>query len=168
VNTDEFAGMYGLYRDRVYWYFLGRTGSPEDAADLTQTTFVKAYQAAERYRPDIGPFSAWLFTIARNSAGSFARKRRTISWADMPSGYAETIPAPSRDGLVVTDTERLRRSLAELDPQAQDMLLLRFEAELTVAEVAATIGRSSEATKKALQRTLKKLKEIYDDMPLRV
>jgi RNA polymerase sigma factor (sigma-70 family) len=168
VNADEFAGMYGQYRDRVYWYFLGRTGNAEDAADLTQTTFVKAYQAAERYRPDRGPFSAWLFTIARNTAGSFARKRYTISWADMPDGYAEMIPAPPRDGLVGMDTERLRRALAELDPQAQDMLLLRFEAELSVAEIAATMGRSSEATTKALQRTLKKLKEIYDDTPLRV
>ena len=67
--------VYADQLPRVYNYFRYRVGDDALAEDLTATTFEKAWRARKRYRRDRAAFSTWLFTIARNVATDYYRRR---------------------------------------------------------------------------------------------
>src|SRR4051812_38705252 len=67
-SSEAFGDLYRLYLPRVYRYLSTRTASPEEAADLTQQVFLRAFHALPGYRAKEAPFTAWLFRIARNAA----------------------------------------------------------------------------------------------------
>ena len=72
-------------------------------------------------------------------------------------------PGPDAEPIQVDEFDRLRTCLRQLEPRGQELILLRFESGLTVSEISTVIGKTTEATKKQLQRTLKRLREVYDD-----
>lgn len=162
-----FGKLYQMYRDRVYWYLLARSGNVEDAADLTQHVFLRAMDALAQYRPEKGPFVAWLFGIARNAATNFRqRSLQTVAW-DLPVGERSAETEQSLEEIILRreSLDQLRRLCAALDPVKQELLALRFVAGLTSAEIGVVIGKSEAAAKKLLTRIVQHLKEQYHDLP---
>jgi RNA polymerase sigma-70 factor (ECF subfamily) len=160
-----FETLYRHYRDRIYWYLLARTQQEEDAADLTQQVFVQALGALHQYHERKGSAAAWLFGIARHAATDMHRRRRvTIAWDHLPmalhpnDGSDVEADAVRRESL-----SRLARLLATLPKDKRDLLALRFAGDLTIPEIAAVVGKSAEATRKQLTRTLQSLEEQYHD-----
>jgi RNA polymerase sigma factor (sigma-70 family) len=111
VETPEAFGLlYGRYAARVFRYVLSRTGSRDEAADLTQLTFARAFKALPRFRPGRTPFVAWLFRIARNAVTDAHRRRRaTVSFDGLPEALV------AADGL---SPEALLRSASAGDSGA--------------------------------------------------
>lgn len=168
ADRAAFGPLYECYVDRIYAYLRARTGNAEDAADLTQQVFLQALDALPRYRSGSAPFAAWLFRIARNSAINFHRRHpNTITWDLVPEAL-QPIVEDDLVGRVVRQERfvRLRALFGALDPAARELLLLRFTAQLTIAEIAAVLGTSDGATKMRLRRALRALKEKYYDHPL--
>jgi RNA polymerase sigma-70 factor (ECF subfamily) len=165
-DPAAFAPLYHQYRHRIYAYLFTRLGDADDAADLTQQVFLQALAALPRYRFRTAPFGVWLFRIARNAAADLQRRRqrRTLPWEAVPD---EAQPRAEHDvEEVVVRREalaHLRATLRSLDPDTQDLLMLRFAARLTAAEIGALTGRSTAATNKRLQRALHTLKEQYHE-----
>lgn len=165
TDASAFNALYRRYRIRLYWYLRTRTATDEDAADLTQQTFLQVWDALPRYQERGLPFAAWLFRIARNLAANAARKRRdTIDWDTLP----ETLPSHTPDDLEARALHnetlaQLRALLRQLDPDKREMLILRFVAGLTVRELAVVLGTGEEAMKKRLGRTIHALKEQFDE-----
>jgi len=164
-NPAEFAHIYARYRHRVYAYLRVRLVNEEDAADMTQHVFLHAFDALPRYRPRAVPLGAWLFRIARNAATDVQRRHRpTIPWENVAYG-----PEPSSDQDVEAQVlqreavDHLHALLYSLDPDTREVLLLRFAARLTAAEIGVVIGKSHAATRQRLARALHSLKERYDD-----
>jgi len=164
-RPNDFGILYERYLPRLYRYMLTRMGSREDAADLTQLVFTRAFAGLAGYRSNRAPFPAWLFRIARNAAADAHRRRRaTVSWGGLPEaliamdGTEPEAIAEKRDRLT-----RLRSLLERLDPAKRELLALRFASELSVREIAAVLGKSEAAVKKQLTRTITTLKEYYHD-----
>jgi RNA polymerase sigma-70 factor (ECF subfamily) len=165
ADRAAFAPLYERYRDRVYAYLRARTPSAEDASDLMQQVFVRALAALPQYRGHHETVAAWLFRIARNAAVDFHRRRRdTIAWDLVPEALQ---PQSGQDleAQVLREeaVARLRALLMGLNQDTRELLALRFAARLTVAETAAVLGKSEAAIKKQLVRTIRTLKERYDD-----
>jgi len=164
-QPDNFGILYERYLPRIYRYMLSRMGSPDDAADLTQIAFTRAFDGLAGYRSNRAPFSAWLFRIARNTATDAHRRRRpTVSWGGLP----EALTAADGAGpeAIAQKRERLahlRILLQQMDPTKRELLALRFAGDLSSREIAAVTGRSEAAVKKQLTRTIAKLKEYYRD-----
>ena len=167
ADPAAFGALYQRYLGRVYGYLWARTGSAEDAGDLTQQVFLQALEALPRYRERGLPFAAWLFRIARNAAANWWRRQRpAVSWDLLPE--ASRLPgegwidpaaqAERRDSL-----RRLQGRIAALSAEKRELLELRFAAGLTAREIAAVVGKSEGAVKKQLARTLHALKEPDDD-----
>lgn len=163
ADPAAFGVLYERYRNRIYWYLLAHTHSVEDAADLTQQVFLRAFDALHQYRPHKGAFFVWLMAIAHHSSANFHRgHRKTLAWEDVPEHLHPTTDV---------DTEIVRREtlahaqalLDELDSSKRELLILRFVAGLTASQIASVIGKSEAATKKQLARTLHMLKEKYYD-----
>jgi RNA polymerase sigma-70 factor (ECF subfamily) len=169
ADRTAFAAIYTRYVSRVFQYLLTYADSPDDAADLTQIVFLRAFESLPTWRRHRGgTFAGWLFRIAHNAAiDAYRRRRRTLPWDHLPE-YALTARGPQPETAAVQHEalNRLRVLVAELSVEKQEMLALRFAAGLTVAETAVALHKSEAAVRKQLNRTVRALKEQFDDYGL--
>lgn len=162
--TDDFEALVREYEKPVYNLALRMTGSVEDAQDLTQETFIKAYRRLDSFRGD-SKFSAWLYRIASNVCLDHLRSKArsgTVSIAVSDEDGAELdIPdtAPSVEETVLGNLTReaVQRGL-DLLPEAQrQILLLREINGLSYEEIAQTLSLESGTVKSRIFRARKKL-----------
>lgn len=165
ADPEAFEDLYRRYLVRVYAYLRARTDTREDADDLTQEVFERALAALPRYREQGNPFGAWLFRIARNVATDFHRHRRaTVAWDLLPEALRISgAPGPEAEVLRRESADRLRGLMTGLDPERRELLALRFAGGLKIKEIADVVGRSEAAVKMDIWRTLRALKERYDE-----
>jgi RNA polymerase sigma-70 factor (ECF subfamily) len=166
VQPEAFGQLYQRHVTSVYRYVRTRTASDEEAADVTQSVFIKAMASLDRFRPG-SPFAAWLFRIARNaSTDAYRRRRKTVGLDALPESVLESLADSPED--VVLKQERLRRLrglVARLDADKQELLALRFGAGLTLREIAGVVGKREGAIKKQMSRVMAALKEQYFEQP---
>lgn len=160
-----FAALYRRYLRRVYRYLLTYAEREEDAADLTQHVFLRVLEALPGYTDRGAPFAAWLFRIARNVAtDAYRRRRKTIPWEHVPESL---LPFGGQDPLAASirreALNELRVLVAQLDPEKQELLALRFAAGLTSAEIGTVVGKSEVAVKRQLSRTIASLRGPFRD-----
>ena len=162
AEPEAFGLIYQRYVDRVYAYMRTRLASEQDAADLTQQVFIRAFQGLPKYRSGRAPFAAWLFRIAANAATDEFRRKRAPALAlqFLPESLSPATASaiePEESGRL----ELLREQLADLPGRQRELLALRFAAGLTAREIGALTGKSEAAVQKQLSRTLSTLKEHY-------
>ncbi len=159
-----FTVVYETYLDRVYAYVRARSGSVEDAADLTQQVFLQAFEGLPRFRGRDDQAPAWLFRIVRNLLSNHWRRRRvTVAWDVIPEALQPRTDDAVDAGLLRQEALLpLSALLRALKPDMQELLALRFMAQLTVPEIAAVLGKSEAATSKQLSRAVARLKEQYN------
>ncbi len=164
AEPAAFEALYARYFPRVYRYLAARAETTEDAADLAQAVFERAFVAIGRYRPGKTPFASWLFRIARNAAIDAHRQRRpSVPWELLPAFEPAAGESPEHGALRTERVRELRRAIATLNNEKRDLLALRYAGGLTVPEIAPLVGKNPEAVKKQLQRTLQQIKEHYRD-----
>ncbi len=156
TDASAFGRLYNLYVQPVYRYLLSRVGSVHEAEDLTSQTFIAAYEALPKYR-ERGLFAAWLFRIARSKMNDQYRKRKH----EVPIELAGTVDDQEDAlGRVILDDQiqRLRVIISNLDSSDQELIRLRYVADLSFAEIAELLGKREDAVKKTLYRLLAQLK----------
>ena len=162
-DTAAFADLYDLYAQRVYRYLLSKTGNQQDAEDLTTQTFLAALQSFPKYRHR-GNFAAWLFSIARNkTTDHFRRQQRQVSLEEVGGGDS---PDWRANGVAREQTIDLSVLINGLPEKDQELLRLRFVAEMKFSEIAALVGKREGAVKKKVYRLLARLEsqlEGYDE-----
>lgn len=166
-DVDAFGTLYERYVDRIYAYPRARAASPEEAADLTQEVFLRAFDAVAHYQPGRASFATWLFRIARNAATDAHRRRKpTVAWDLLPAMLQPIAEGdPEAGALRAEASAHLRAMLERCDARTRELLVLRYAAGLSIAEIAPIVGKSEAAVKKGLTRalrTLRALKEQYD------
>ena len=151
-DQTAFASLYEQYSPLVYRFLRRRLdGADEIVEDLTEDVFVKVYEKLDRYVERGLPFTAWLYRIAHNHLVDYLRSLPRLSAtsldavAEMPE--RSTTNAFSR----VIDRQSLEPALARLTPEQRQAVELRFIEGMSVAETAATMGRSDEAVPGSLK-----------------
>ena len=158
-DHQAFATLYEAYRPLVYRFLRRRLdGSDESVEDLTEDVFVKLFEKLDRYVERGLPFTAWLYRIAHNQLVDFVRTlpRHAAQPLDVVEDVPEHQAAAEYHG--VLDREVLEPALARLTADQRQAVELRFLKGMSVAETAATMGRSEEAVKKLQARALANLR----------
>lgn len=152
-DTDAFAGLLQRHQSGVYTHMLRMVRRPEDAMDLTQESFVKAFKYLAHYNPRWA-FKTWLMTIATNTAINFIQKRRlqTVSLEEV----AEPAAVPRSHAKELEPA--LLAALAQLPEKARAMFNLRYQEGLPLAEIGAMLGESLANVKVTLHRARRFLK----------
>ncbi len=161
-DPAAFSALYRSYVTPVYRYLYSRTGNAAEAEDLTTTVFMSALENLQRYQEQ-GNFKAWLFTLARNKlADSYRRERWHLPLEEWASAMGPNGNDPERTVIKMETMDRLKRLFQELKPEQQELLHLRFAAQLSFAQIAQVVGRSEAAVKMAVYRILQQLNAAWE------
>jgi RNA polymerase sigma-70 factor, ECF subfamily len=156
-DGDAFAVLYTRHVDRIYRHCYYYMGNRTDAEDVAQQTFLHAWRAIGRYRRSNAPFLAWLLTIAGNLAISQLRRAREIP-RDV-AARQESMEDDPQDIVATLDScDTVRRVVLELKPDRQQVIILRFIEGLSIAEVAAALGKSENNISVVQHRALSDLR----------
>lgn len=154
------------YEKNVYNLALRMVGNSEDAADMSQEAFIKAYNSLTSFRGD-SKFSVWLYRIVSNVCLDYLRsrgRRQTVSLSaenddgeDVEIDIADETQSPERllDRRLTRDA--VRRGLAALPPEHRQILLLREIQGLSYDEIADALGIKAGTVKSRIFRARKKL-----------
>ncbi len=162
IDPEAFGTLYQRYLERVYRFLLTHTSAAEEAADLTQQVFLRAFNAICSYHPQGVPFAAWLFRIARNLL--IDRERRlgrtpdSVRLFDAVQMHMKAETDVEAEVLQREIAARLAGLLAQLPAEKRQLLALRFAAQLSAREIASVVGRSEAGVQKQLERIIHDLK----------
>lgn len=165
-NADEYEKLVLEYQKNVYNLALRMTGDSEDAADMAQEAFIKAYSSLSGYRGD-SKFSVWLYRIVSNVCLDFLRakkRRQTVSLSvtdddgeDTELDIADESKSPERIFERAMTRDAVRRGLAALTPEYRQILILRELQGMSYEEIAEVLGLESGTVKSRIFRARKKL-----------
>lgn len=159
-DAAAFTALFDQYLGPITSYLYRLTGDRDAADDLAQETFLKAYRALGRTEPALNA-RAWLYRIATNTARSWQRRRRLLTW--LPLGDGRAIE-PADDQSPVDDLgerELVAAVLRRVGPAHASVLLLRHHQRLSLEETAAALGVSANTAKVRLYRARKAFVAAY-------
>ena len=146
-------------------FLIHMLGSVDEAEDLTQDTFIRVFDQAERYRPE-GRFKSWLFRIAGNMARSRLRRRKILGWVGFDPARHDIASVERRPDEVLEAKEagRAVRAAVALLPerQRQALVLHRFQG-MRYREVAEAMGTTLPGVESLIQRALAGLRRELED-----
>ncbi len=158
-DPAAFAVIYQAYVQPVYRYIYNHLGNRQDAEDVTAQVFLEALEGIGSYR-HIGPFAAWLYTIAHHRTIDLLRRRLSIP---LPEDDALNVALSSvNPDIVKDDLQDLKNQVSRLTEAEQELLRLRFAAGLSFREIGAISSKSEAAVKMSLYRLLRKLESILE------
>lgn len=165
LEGDEaaFTLLVNQYRRLVYAVTYRFTGNHEEADDLTQETFIKAYRKLKKFRGEAA-FKTWLLRIATNLSINYTKSGRVTK--DAGQRPEDLDPAHEPDGLEpMIESERkrqLRAAIYQLPPKQQQTLLLKTYQNMTCEEVATIMACSVGTVKANLFNATKNLRRILE------
>lgn len=161
-DREAIGMLFDLHYIPVFRFLFVRTGRQEDAEDLAQEVFIRMIAALDRYQERGVPFRAWLMQIAANLARDFYRRRGARPVAASIDAPGFDLPADDDPQEMAETALTLRDVIAALDgltPAEREVIELRFGADLSVAETAATLGKTENTVKQLTFKALNKLRK---------
>jgi RNA polymerase sigma-70 factor (ECF subfamily) len=163
TDAGAFLALYERYFPKVQRYVRIRVADRAACEDITSEIFITALAGLPEFR-GTGSFSAWLFRIAQNAVHSHHRANRTVhvdetTFAAIPADGA----SPPEEALRHERLLQLRTIVSTLKPEQQNLLALRYGAELESSEIGEVLGKSAVAIRVALHRTVAELRRRYFD-----
>jgi RNA polymerase sigma-70 factor, ECF subfamily len=168
-DMELLADLVERCQHRLVRYLLYLTGRREYAEDLAQETWIRVLQRGSQYNGR-QRFDPWLFAIARNLAIDYLRKKRKgVQTASSPDDRDEILlvsssgPSPFEAAARSEDAIRLAGQLQSLSPLYREALLLRFQEDLSLAEIAQVLGAPVTTVTSRIYRGLAALRSAFEE-----
>ncbi|MFH1012588.1 MAG: sigma-70 family RNA polymerase sigma factor [Candidatus Peregrinibacteria bacterium] len=158
-DAEAYGFIYDDLVKPVYRYIYYRV-EPEIAEDLTEETFLKAWENLKQYKKGKYPFPAWVFRIAHNLVCDYYRKHQPVGEAHENIEDPQENRHPAFEINVHFNQVKLRKAITQLPHDHQQVIILKYINELSNDQIAQTLGKP-EGTVRTIQfRALKKLREL--------
>ena len=162
-NVNAYSILVQQYQKPIFNLMYRVTGSYEDAKDLAQETFIKAYEKLDHFRMG-ARFFPWLYTIGYNHARNFVQRGKPFqqssdedfennSGLDYPSQQEEKV-------LAQIDFLRIYQALEQLPMDYREAVILHYHEGLSMEDIATALQLSVSGAKMRVHRGIKKLREI--------
>lgn len=168
-DRKAFGQLVRAYQRRAYAAAYSLVGNRDDALELSQDAFVKAFKAMKRFDLNM-PFYPWLHRIVRNTSLNHIKKkkRRGESSLDemMESGFDAHDPAHRPDDCATREEllKHIQRAMEQLTPEQQEILRLRHFMELSYGEIAASLDIPQGTVMSRLHGARKKLRTAVESL----
>lgn len=165
-DQAAFEAIVQRYERQIYAFTYRMMGNPDDAFDLTQECFVKAYRNLAKTNNELN-ISAWLHRIASNACLDVLRRRKRIRWLPWDTSKHEhmleprTGEEPERVTLSQETSSDVQRVLARMSERNRLALVLREYEGLSTREIGEIMGVSRSAVKSVLFRAREEFRRLY-------
>ncbi len=167
-RPEAFNPLVARYTPRIRAYLFRMVRDREEAEDMAQETFIKAFRALEQFKPERA-FRSWLYAIATNTGLNAIRSRKrrgTSVELDLervaPPGSVNSKRAHTTSG---DRAEALEIAMAQLSPRAARLVALHYQEGFSLAEAGVMLDLSENAAKVALCRARKQLRKLMVQGP---
>ena len=165
-DADAFSHLYERYLTPIFRFIYFRVKRREDVEDLTQTVFMKAWNALPDFQERGSPFSSWLYAIARNAVIDHWRKKEDIIFdnqADTLRHIEDKDKAANPFSVVEKEEKKraVRQAIGTLTDDQQEIVILKFIEDLSNKEIAEVTAKTEEAVRQLQCRALKELRQYF-------
>lgn len=162
-HRQAFDVIVERHRQAIYRLCYRFVGHHEDASDLTQDVFVRAYRGLAGFKGDAA-FSTWLYRIGVNVCLNRV-SAKSPTWVDLEPDRHVDVSGPTPDGDVARGerADRVRRAIAQLPKKQRATVVLRVYHELSHEQIAGVLGNSVGAVKANFFHALRNLKRLLDE-----
>ena len=168
-DMELLADLVERFQHRLVRYLLYLTGRRDYAEDLAQETWIRVLQRGSQYNGR-QRFDPWLFAIARNLAIDYLRKKlRAVQTVSLPNDRDAMLllpssgPSPFEAAARSEDAMRLAGRLHILPPLYREALLLRFQEDLSLLEIAQVVGAPATTVSSRIYRGLAALRSAFEE-----
>jgi RNA polymerase sigma factor (sigma-70 family) len=164
-DAEAWGELYRQFAPPIFRFCRRAMPTHEDAEDATMDIFIKVRQKLSQYDSD-RPFSAWLYTVAANHCWDLLRRRKGRQ--DLETGEIENMPLEHPDPgqleqlIEQRTSQEVRRALDKLPARARMALVLRYYADMSYDDVAATLGVRRAFVGVVLLRARHQLRDILN------
>ncbi|MBT2636967.1 sigma-70 family RNA polymerase sigma factor [Bacillus sp. ISL-39] len=160
--SDPRIELYEKYKNMIFLYLYRSTLNQHIAEDLTQDTFLKAFQSLSSFRGE-SSLKTWLFKIARNTYINFSKKKQTSMELQSDKIDQHLVQQPDQFKRL-DDQNAIELTLLQLPENYRTYIILRDVNDLTYEEVAEITNETIGQVKVGLYRARKKFKELYKQL----
>lgn len=165
-DEDAFAEIVKIYLSPIYNFVYRLVGDRDLAEDLAQETFVKAWRNLKRFDQK-RKFKTWLFTIAKNTAYDWLKKKKEIPFSSFADEEGENwLESVAADDILPDEiiersdlAEEMEEIIKKLPVHYRAILLLHYKEDFTLHEIAEILGEPYNTIKSRHQRGLARLKK---------
>jgi RNA polymerase sigma-70 factor (ECF subfamily) len=161
-DPEQFGALYDRHFQQIYRFVYSRVREQTAAEDVTSEIFIKALKAMPRYQETGRPFAAWLYQIAVNA---IADRYRTLRPSQSLDDFHDlSVAGPALEDLA-THRDELRRIWAlveHLPGQQKTALVLKFQEDMKIEDIAVAMGKSAGAVKLLIHRGVSRLRQDAD------
>lgn len=164
-TRETFAHLYDEYLDKVFRYVQYRVNNMQLAEDLTSAVFEKALDNFGKFSNDKASFSTWIFSIARNLVIDHYRvssKRKTIPLEEITDQPSDAL-SPQEQLERKDERERLKFCLNRLTDEEQELVRLKFGAELNNRQIGRMLNLTESNVGTKLYRAIRKMRDSYQE-----
>jgi RNA polymerase sigma-70 factor, ECF subfamily len=156
TSNSAFETFFWRFESKVFGYLWRMVGDEQSALDLTQETFLRAWQHFQELAPDRKP-AAWLFRVAANLALSHLRRRGIVPMTTLE----DTHFGSSDPGRRIVERDAVEQALLALTPRQRSVLVLHEAYDMTCEEIGHILDISRDAVKMALWRAREAFRTSY-------
>jgi len=159
-DRQAYALLIDEYKTPVYNLAYRMTGNAEDAEDLTQETFIRAYQYLWRYDRQ-RKFFTWLYTLALNLIRNHLKKDKDNKISEVLNVHLQSDKDPSPEAKLM-EAQEINFCLLLLDDESRALVIMKFYQGLSFEEISGMTGKSPGAVKMSIYRSMEKIKELMN------
>lgn len=156
-HSHAFEVLVGRYQKPLFNTALRMLKNTQDAEDVTQTAFLKAYESLPSFNPSYQFFS-WIYRITVNETLNFVKTRRRVSQVDSPADYEEAVAEDEEEAYESSD--RVDMALGHLTPEERAILLLKHVEGFSYDEIGYIFDISLKLVKSRLYMARQHLKDV--------
>ncbi|MDQ6772937.1 MAG: sigma-70 family RNA polymerase sigma factor [Candidatus Dormibacteraeota bacterium] len=158
-DPNAFGELYDRHFLQIYRFVYTRVRDQATAEDVTSDVFMKALRGLGRYQDTGRPFSAWLYQIAVNAVADRYRAARPTADIDELHGLSAGGPALDEIAARRDEMRRIWGVVETLPPQQRTAMVLKFQEDLKIEDIAAVMGKSQGAVKLLIHRGVTRLRQ---------
>jgi RNA polymerase sigma-70 factor, ECF subfamily len=163
ANDDAaYRAMVARFGDPLYSYIYSITGDHHLSEDILSETYLRMVEKIDTYTFYGAPFKAWLYRIAHNMAINTLKRAQRLVGAEALESAATAMDDPATTIAARLEVDELRTALGELTDEQQQVVMLRFVAELSTTEVAQALEKTENAIKQLQFRALRSLGRLLE------
>jgi RNA polymerase sigma-70 factor (ECF subfamily) len=161
-DRTAFTVLYEHHVDRVYRHVYYKVSNQDDAEDITQETFLKAWQGIDKYQKTSAPFVTWLLTIAGNLVIDHYRKRQkaVVTEELYEKERGNMVPGPETEAELDFNNSVMKKAVLKLNGDKQKVIMMHFIDDLSYEEIAGALKKSEGAIRVIQYRALSDLRRM--------